>query len=363
MQLGTCNAQEVTNATWALARLSVGKRVPMTYIASLFVDGPDGFNAQNTANLAWAFATFSACEVGSLAPFWSAVVHAATRRISEFQPQELANMVWSFATIEQLEPMKFLGYAFGKKVTATQFQNVDVSSMLAVVWGFSFTSVQHSALYQLVHRQLVVYGQSADAQSATHHGICALGSAGGPTINGEPRIALEVQDVVVINKPPGWEVERGHPAGNNSMNDQELESKPLSQIRSFLASAARPPPIWLDKSHHFGFLHRLDVPGSGLVLAAKSYESYYDLLAQLNGDRIARHYLVLCHGWVPQNLRTVAEPIRWTPGDPSPSQVACGGKPSLTSMEVVARLRRSSESFTMLAVRIHTGRTHQIRAA
>ena len=31
-----------------------------------------------------------------------------------------------------------------------------------------------------------------------------------------------------------------------------------------------------------GFLHRLDVPCSGLIMVAKGYEAYYDLLLQLN---------------------------------------------------------------------------------
>eukprot|EP00913_Durusdinium_trenchii_P032969 g30864.t1 len=34
-----------------------------------------------------------------------------------------------------------------------------------------------------------------------------------------------------------------------------------------------------------GFLHRLDVPCSGLVMVAKSYEAYYDLLLQMNSGQ------------------------------------------------------------------------------
>ena len=31
---------------------------------------------------------------------------------------------------------------------------------------------------------------------------------------------------------------------------------------------------WQDKAYGYGFLHRLDVPGSGLVIAAKSYQAW-----------------------------------------------------------------------------------------
>ena len=38
-------------------------------------------------------------------------------------------------------------------------------------------------------------------------------------------------------------------------------------------------PVADDVQHHHGFLHRLDVPSSGLILVAKTYSAYYDLQA------------------------------------------------------------------------------------
>ena len=54
--------------------------------------------------------------------------------------------------------------------------------------------------------------------------------------------------------------------------------------------------IALDSEHAFGFLHRIDVPSSGLVLVAKTYKAYYDLQLQLNVGKLSRDYVVLCHG-------------------------------------------------------------------
>lgn len=45
-----------------------------------------------------------------------------------------------------------------------------------------------------------------------------------------------------------------------------------------------------------GFLHRLDVPNSGLLLLATSYAAYYDLQLQLAAGQLIRDYLVLVHG-------------------------------------------------------------------
>lgn len=51
-----------------------------------------------------------------------------------------------------------------------------------------------------------------------------------------------------------------------------------------------------DTGHNRGFLHRLDVPNSGLLLVATSYGAYYDLQLQLAAGHLGRDYLVLVHG-------------------------------------------------------------------
>ena len=53
-----------------------------------------------------------------------------------------------------------------------------------------------------------------------------------------------------------------------------------------------------DLQHRRGFIHRLDVPTSGLLLVATSYSVYYDMQLQLMTRRMKRQYLVLCHGWL-----------------------------------------------------------------
>ena len=53
-----------------------------------------------------------------------------------------------------------------------------------------------------------------------------------------------------------------------------------------------------DLQHRRGFIHRLDVPTSGLLLVATSYAAYYDMQLQLMARRMTRQYLVLCHGWL-----------------------------------------------------------------
>ncbi|CAE8704449.1 unnamed protein product [Polarella glacialis] len=116
-----------------------------------------------------------------------------------------------------------------------------------------------------------------------------------------------------------------------------------------------------DEEHQCGFLHRLDVPSSGLVLAAKTYEAYYDLKVQLNAGEIARDYMILCHGWVRPCLKDINAKVYWR--GLLPTTAGDQGKPSLTRLKVTAHaLWHRATALSLVAVRIATGRRHQIRS-
>eukprot|EP00913_Durusdinium_trenchii_P031124 g29146.t1 len=88
-----------------------------------------------------------------------------------------------------------------------------------------------------------------------------------------PHIVMDTGDRVVLFKPPDWEV-----------HDANAEL----QLASFMEAMFGKLPILRDEAHEHGFLHRLDVPSSGLILAAKSFEAYYDLQVQLVTRRVPR---------------------------------------------------------------------------
>merc|ERR1712151_323288 len=105
--------------------------------------------------------------------------------------------------------------------------------------------------------------------------------------------------------------------------------------------------IVFDMSHTCGFLHRLDIPSSGLILTAKTYEAYFYLRFQLNIYTMMRDYIVLCHGCISPEIREINAKVY--------------GKPSMTYMKVLAHLGRQQENYSLVAIRIQTGRYHQIR--
>lgn len=92
-----------------------------------------------------------------------------------------------------------------------------------------------------------------------------------------------------------------------------------------------------------GVVHRIDLPTSGLLVYAKS-DRANRALSDLFRDHLAeREYAAVVLGAWPEDLAVIDEPV--------------GGKPAVTRVSV----ERRGEGFTAVAVRIETGRTHQIR--
>merc|ERR1711870_205424 len=121
-------------------------------------------------------------------------------------------------------------------------------------------------------------------------------------------------------------------------------------------------PLAFDVMHSYGFLHRLDTPSSGLILTAKTYEAFYDLKYQLSTGDLVRDYVVLCRGLVsPETSEIYGRVYHWRHEGNLPSTICRKGKPSRTCLKVAAHCSKGKEIFTLVAVRICTGRRHQIR--
>ncbi|CAJ1440157.1 unnamed protein product [Effrenium voratum] len=286
---------------------------------------------------------------------------------SEMTPQDWANLLWSLG-IMNLRSEKLLarissqaslgGCTWDKLASASQgaaslgevgfllklqeeaaHREVEPEPFLNLLWSCHFANCLSRRMRT---DQLLALGRQLDAApAAAKRRDRQRGSRWKPSE--EPEIRCDLSDRVVLYKPPGWEVHDGY--------------LPM-QLRSFLQKwLGEGRPIAHDASHSFGFLHRLDVPSSGLILAAKTYEAYYDLRMQLATGRISRRYVVLAHGWLPHGRTGIDALLTWR----ACSQTRAGGagKPSKTRLRT---LERSSLSFSLLLVQILTGRRHQIRS-
>ncbi len=166
----------------------------------------------------------------------------------------------------------------------------------------------------------------------------------------------------------------------------EASALPLSRYISSLNFKHPGSSILVDESHQRGFLHRLDVPSSGLILVASSYEAYYDLQFQLSLGMITRDYTSLCHGWFSGN-RAVRASVTWSDTgfqQDTPSQVKPGSNAE-SHIKLLAHVHTSTQAknaasnltcldaregqkqlgaqsaMSLLGIRIATGRKHQIR--
>lgn len=158
-------------------------------------------------------------------------------------------------------------------------------------------------------------------------------------------ILFEDADLLVLNKPPGVVVHPapGH-AGGTLVN--ALLSYCAGQL-SGIGGVARP-----------GIVHRLDKDTSGCVVAAKNDAAHLALAAQFAGRQVEKIYEAIVCGSPPREAGEIDAAIARHPTQRKRMAVAeRGGREARTSYRVVARGREAS----LMELRLHTGRTHQIR--
>ncbi len=169
-------------------------------------------------------------------------------------------------------------------------------------------------------------------------------------------IIYEDAHLAVINKPAGMVVHPGAGISNGTLanaiayhfkfqiSNFKLEDEEISNPQSQIPNRV-------------GIVHRLDKDTSGLIVVAKSKEIHEKLSEQFRNREVFKSYVALVHGEIEENSGTINAPIAREKHNRTKMSVRAHGRNALSLWKVKQRF----EKFTLLAVEIKTGRTHQIR--
>ena len=156
-------------------------------------------------------------------------------------------------------------------------------------------------------------------------------------------VVYEDNEIALIDKPAGMTVHPG--AGHDS---ETLVN----------AAVAHWPRIAdVGEPDRPGVVHRLDRDTSGLLVIALTGEAYSRLSEMILNHEITRIYAALVHGHPESSAGVVDAPIGRDPHHRTRQAVVEDGRPARTHYHVVSEY----EDFSLLEVRLETGRMHQIR--
>lgn len=195
-----------------------------------------------------------------------------------------------------------------------------------------------------------VNGKPAKSSQKLHEGDTVLVEpAAPPPLAAIPEaipltLLYEDDDVVAVDKPAGMVVHAG--AGVTSGT---LVNALLHRFQTLSSGTGSERP---------GIVHRLDRFTSGVILAARNDRAHQSLALQFLERRVEKVYLALVHGEFSREQGSIRKPIARDPSNRARMTARLReGRAAITDWKVTRRFR----GFTLLEVRIGTGRTHQIR--
>lgn len=114
-----------------------------------------------------------------------------------------------------------------------------------------------------------------------------------------------------------------------------------------------------------GVVHRLDKETSGVLIIAKTPESFSKIKEQFMNRQVKKTYLALAHGKLVPETGTISVPVGRLPYNRMRFGVLPGGRESVTDYRVISnfkfKISNNYEDFTLVELYPKTGRTHQLR--
>lgn len=178
-----------------------------------------------------------------------------------------------------------------------------------------------------------------------------------------PHAAVDRDGFLVVFKPPGW-------TATTTSNRGDQRTKIQNWL---LPEYGERHPYLLEDPVQAGIVHRLDIQTSGPMVVATREDSYNALCASLARQLWYKEYVTLIHGALPRTQSSGKLEYRLQVPKPRGAriwrtEVNNSGLQAETWYQAIRCYKRTLEGpqkqtrfYTLLRVRLITGRTHQIR--
>jgi len=163
-----------------------------------------------------------------------------------------------------------------------------------------------------------------------------------------PKVLYEDESLFVVDKPSGW-----------ITNDADTTTnQPVLQtwVRENFDY-----PLKDNREMRDGIVHRLDKETSGIIIVAKTQESFEKLQSEFKAREVTKTYIALLHGKVEPSEGEIKVEVGRLPWHRSRFGILPGGRESSTLYKVLEYYPGNNAGHSLVEFYPKTGRTHQIR--
>ena len=170
-------------------------------------------------------------------------------------------------------------------------------------------------------------------------------------------VVYEDEHLAVINKRAGMVVHPGAGVSSGTLANAIAFRFKIQDSKLKIDDGLDEQAKIQNLKSKIGIVHRLDKDTTGLIVVAKSEDVHEKLSEQFREREVFKSYIALVHGETEEDRGEIDQPIAREKHNRTKMAVRAHGRNALSLWKVKKRF----DKFTLLAVEIKTGRTHQIR--